>query len=57
MSAIEHMEAAIERFKAEGILKDAMAGDNETSEPERDREGHHPEYPSSSTEPSTSSHR
>jgi hypothetical protein len=54
MSAIEHMRAALERFKAEDS-KDALAENYELNDPEGAREGHHPEYPSRSTEPSTGS--
>jgi hypothetical protein len=52
MSAIEHMRAALERFKTEDS-KDALAENYELNDQEGDREGHHPEYPSGSTEPST----
>jgi hypothetical protein len=50
MSAIDHLKAAIERFKAEGTPRDRIEGDYDLNGPESDREGHHPEYPSGSTE-------
>jgi hypothetical protein len=34
MSAIEHMKAAIERFKAEGVPNDAIAENDEPNSPE-----------------------
>ena len=37
------MKAALERFKAEDIPKDAITGSYELNGPGRDREGHHPE--------------
>jgi len=54
MSATENMKAALERFKMENIPKDDITGSYEVNGPEHDREGHHAEHPSHSTEPSTS---
>jgi len=54
MSAIEHMKAALERFKAEDMPKKSITGSLERSGSDSDGEGgHHPEYPSRSPEQST----